>query len=740
MKRLRLLINAGLLGGMIAITSCSEDVIINQGIGGENLSPDNKELSEYNVIASIKQPELISRANIQADGKYVWNAGDVITLWNRNFGKGYDFTITSSYNDAEASSSADFNGKAYFENANKIVALYPKMESVKFNDWGTISLPTLHTQTTGNAELGASTYMIATGKFSEGKISDMEFSPLTALINFNMTNVSDRTLKLYELTLEADKEVFPTEIKVNESTDVTSYSGLSKTLTLNLGEQELASNATLKGAVNTLPTTYGDTRLISDNTNFSLRVKVWNGTSEQIIKVFTNVTIKQLNEVLSFDASTTANQFKAGCQYNMNFELEYRTIVPEEGYIVDEFDNIHIYNTKGLYEWQKVAADYIKSNVTLETTTENIIFKDESEKTDFDIENMEINLSGKDSWIPVGTMNGVFEGNRFTIKNITISELGFIENNGGTIQNLTFDNPTVTNQSKSVGIVATINNGKVLNCHVKNVTLGSISGAGTSVGCLIGEFASNASLAQDCSVTTSTLTIAENCGNAPNVGGMVGKAAKGTILNSYAKDITINTGSANIARTIGGLTGLCTGWIKASYIDNVNITISGPSNTGALAGVLNGGSVAACYATGTINTDFNNQNDNRSTGGLIGKVANGKAIGCYSTVAITDNAAPNVNISSFCGLNSGGTFKENYVLTEKYKNTIGATELTTAADLVTKARTMNMAAREADAKLQYAFFENTDNETKETKPLILKPFDGNIPGFGGSDFGDGGDI
>lgn len=731
MKRLRLLINVGLLGGMIAVASCSEDVIINQGIGGENLSPDNKELSEYNVIASIKQPELISRANIQADGKYVWNTGDVITLWNRNFGKGYDFTITSSYNDAEASSSADFNGKAYFENANKIVALYPKMESVKFNDWGTISLPTLHTQTTGNAELGASTYMIATGKFSEGKISDMEFSPLTALINFNMTNVSDRTLKLYEVTLEADKEVFPTEIKVNESTDITSYSGLSKTLTLNLGEQELASQATLKGVVNTLPTAYGDTRLISDNTNFSLSVKVWNGTSEQIIKVFNNVTIDELNEVLGFDASTTANQFKAGCQYNMNFDLEYRTIVPAEGYIVDDFGNFHIYNITGLYEWNKIAANNQQANVTLETTTENIVFTDDTADKKFDIENKEINLSGQGEWSPISIIYGTFEGNGFTIKNINIKEKGFIENNSGTIQNLKFDSPTVNNLNQSTGTVVMTNSGILSNCHVSNAEW-TVTGTSTSyIGILAAEIG-NKAITQDCSVANSNIT----SNNAASVAGLIGKNAQGTVINSFVNNVTINTGNQSISNTpdFGGLVGyLDRGFIKACYAIT-NITVHTPGNTGGLTGRVNGGTVLASYTSGSVTCNYNNGTW-QSTAGFIGKIASGKAIGCYTTATVTHTS--NNNTAIFCGTNSG-EIKEAYYTAETIKDEEASK--VSVSELANNARTMNIAVKGIDAKIGYGFFKNEDSSTNTTQPLILRPFDGNIPGFGGSDFGDGGDI
>ena len=48
--------NAGLLGSVLIVASCSEDVIINNGTEGlENFAPDSKELTQYTVTASIQQ-------------------------------------------------------------------------------------------------------------------------------------------------------------------------------------------------------------------------------------------------------------------------------------------------------------------------------------------------------------------------------------------------------------------------------------------------------------------------------------------------------------------------------------------------------------------------------------------------------------------------------------------------------------------------------------------------------------
>ena len=62
------------------------------------------------------------------------------------------------------------------------------------------------------------------------------------------------------------------------------------------------------------------------------------------------------------------------------------------------------------------------------------------------------------------------------------------------------------------------------------------------------------------------------------------------------------------------------------------------------------------------------------------------------------------------------------------------------AGLVSKARLMNIAVRESDAKIGFGFFKNEDAATNTAQPLVLRPLEGNIPGFDAPDFGDGGDI
>jgi hypothetical protein len=69
---------------------------------------------------------------------------------------------------------------------------------------------------------------------------------------------------------------------------------------------------------------------------------------------------------IGLDMDATANQFAAGKHYKMDFEVDYRFRIPDEGYMIDDDGNIHIYNKTGLFGWNKIADEYRKATVTLE--------------------------------------------------------------------------------------------------------------------------------------------------------------------------------------------------------------------------------------------------------------------------------------------------------------------------------------------------------------------------------------
>lgn len=126
----------------------------------------------------------------------------------------------------------------------------------------------------------------------------------------------------------------------------------------------------------------------------------------------------------------TANQFAAGKHYKMDFEVDYRFKIPDEGYMIDDDGNIHIYNKTGLFGWNKIADEYRKATVTLEKE-----YIDEPAGDGIKVIDM-----GNELWEPISAFGGVFEGNGVTIRNLQIANKGFIATNTGTIRNLTLEN------------------------------------------------------------------------------------------------------------------------------------------------------------------------------------------------------------------------------------------------------------------------------------------------------------
>ncbi len=727
MKKVYHLLGIALLGA-IALTSCEEDKIVNENTGGGNEA--DKNLADYTFTASIKQAEPPVRANMQ-NGVYAWNKGDAVTLWNRNLGAGYNFTVTS----AQPGKDAEFAGKAAIENGYKLIAVFPQKEAKVFNDLTTFSMPDTYVQSGETAELAATTYMVATGEVVDNKIPALTFSPLTALLQFGLKNTSDRELKILSVTLESDDEVFPSELRIDENGVVQSVSGTRNKLTLDMGGQALAQNATLNGYMNILPTTYGDIRLMKATTGLNLTVRVVNGEMEQDIILLKTVQVQELKDKVGIDMDASANQFAAGKLYKMDFDVDYRFKIPEEGYMIDDDGNVHIYNKKGLLGWNEIANQYRLATITLEK--EYIDEPDGDGRKVIDMEN--------ELWKPIAAFGGVFEGNGVIIRNLNIEKKGFIDANTGTIRNLTLENVNFANDitDGAGALAATSSTSVIQNCTVKNLTANVKQ---TVVfGGLVGR--NSEGKIDGCKLLSGTITIdlSGKAGNS-NYGGLVGEHFNGTalIVNSYVgADVTIKhpTNAAG-ASCVGGLVGWNnSGKIKGCY-SLAALEINCSAQTGGLVGANSNGTVLACYAAGGISGRVVN-----NTGGLIAQntINNLDAVvtSCYTTTRITATNAAGNKLGAFIGSNTAGT-NQCYFVDDVVTNGVGNGSASGIAKVDTdqlkgKKRQMNLAIEAKDPEFGFNFKVNDDPSTNLLQPLILQNAV-KEPGFGGSDFGDGGDI
>ena len=191
----------------------------------------------------------------------------------------------------------------------------------------------------------------------------------------------------------------------------------------------------------------------------------------------------------------------------------------------------------------------------------------------------DIDLSSVNNWEPIGTsgtdtqFSGVFDGNGYVIKNLTINKtdtsfvglFGATMNTGTEIKNLGLENVDIKGKESVGGLVGNNGNATITNCYV----VGNVSGNTT-------------------------------------VGGLVGNNVIGTISNCFA------TGSVSGSNdTVGGLAGNNVGKITNCYS---SCDISGNNNVGGLVG-YNFSRINNCYTT-------SNTSGNNNTGLICGRTAN----------------------------------------------------------------------------------------------------------------------
>ncbi len=240
-------------------------------------------------------------------------------------------------------------------------------------------------------------------------------------------------------------------------------------------------------------------------------------------------------------------------------------------------------------------------------------------------------------WQPIGAPSdafiGKFEGNGFTISNLTIdrgdaTRIGLFGYTGSDaeITNTGLLNVNIIGRSFVGALVGENNSGTITNSYAT----GSVSG-NSNVGALVGE--NNSGTIMNSYATGSV------SGNS-DLGGLVGENNSGIIMNSYA------TGSVSGNSDLGGLAG----WNFSGTITNSYATgsVSGSGDVGGLVGSNSGlfgrnpGTITNSYATGFISRGGSN------VGGLVGFINRR-----YST--ITDSYW-DVNTSEIT-VSAGGTSK-----------------------------------------------------------------------------------
>jgi len=220
----------------------------------------------------------------------------------------------------------------------------------------------------------------------------------------------------------------------------------------------------------------------------------------------------------------------------------------------------------------------------------------------------EVNFTGIGSGSGVNAFSGSFDGQGFSITNLTIDGSGnpyyhgmfrYIES--GTIRNLKLVNVNI-NGGHTTGSIAGHNSGNITNCHVTGNVVGPYNGGG-----IVGF---NQGTVTNCSFSGNM------SGDSQNIGGVVG-VNSGTVSNCFSY------GSVSGAFGVGGIAGTNSNLVSNSYSSS---SIIGFGHVGGVAGG-NSGIVVNCMAINqrVLNMGADTSGFGRVTGNNTGTLTNNYA-------------------------------------------------------------------------------------------------------------------
>lgn len=347
---------------------------------------------------------------------------------------------------------------------------------------------------------------------------------------------------------------------------------------------------------------------------------------------------EDLNIAIKVEANVTiSNDYaKATINIEISYEGEIASItingeileIPEKAdgkYIfnVDVADNgdynIMINAKEGGFNREKVKVSEIIKDMYIYNKADMEKFRDIINTTDRTFKNNtvyvmnEIYLEGSSSnqWIPIKNFEGTFEGNNHTINGIYIdsseNEIGFFKRNNGTIKDVITSKDSYIKGNNSVGGVVGRNNGTIE--HVVNKAkvestsymVGGISGFN------YGEISQSANLGEVLGGSNETSSF---------TGGICGRMNNGRIEKCYNKG-TLTMKSSN---TIGGIIGLAQGGIIENCYNNGIIIAFGPGGSGILS-YTGGASEPTVYVTNCYNIG-KLQGETHLQGGIVGNDEN----------------------------------------------------------------------------------------------------------------------
>lgn len=297
---------------------------------------------------------------------------------------------------------------------------------------------------------------------------------------------------------------------------------------------------------------------------------------------------------INISANDTLNSFitklnNAGlnASVNNNGNIEINALV-DDFYIKSD--------TSGVAKFYGLLQDATTENTKFTITVDKISEADAISqgytiiKSAYDLNNIRNNLSGKyilmsdidlasiDNWQAIGDSNskfsGVFNGNGYVIKNLTIDNSAnsgnglFGYTNNAEIKNVGLENVNIKGNSSNGAVAADADATKIENIYVT----GTINGTSVLNGAICGTMDSGSSI-------TNSYASADVIGGT-NTGGLTGRNDGTISASSFTGNITAN------GSYIGGIAGSNYGTISNAYVSGTitNISNGSATYTGGIAG------------------------------------------------------------------------------------------------------------------------------------------------------------
>ena len=193
-------------------------------------------------------------------------------------------------------------------------------------------------------------------------------------------------------------------------------------------------------------------------------------------------------------------------------------------------------------------------------------------------------------WTPIASYSGVLDGNGYAIQNLTGENGLFNELSGATIKNLTLENVDIDATSNHTGALA----GYIVKSAgqqtvIDGVTVtGTVNGGDYYVGGIIGADSNYDTVIKNC-VNNATVVA-----NGQQVGGIVGYATRGTLIENCTNNAAVTGGSF-----VGGILGFAAGddempelsttiknCANAGVVTETNTTVTWAGGEGGIVGAI----------------------------------------------------------------------------------------------------------------------------------------------------------